>query len=146
MQNQVTCVVFLAAIDEFDTYILTENNQKKNKLVESIEVFKEIQNSQSLSHVTFILFLNKVDVFKEKIQTSDLIDHFDNFPGNSLTYSIRNDQIKIMLTEGFNKDESFGLKFLRNRFLNANLDKNGKPIKTIYSHETTATGLILRVH
>jgi len=119
--REVTCVIFLAAIDEFDNYILTENKQRKNKLVESIEVFKEIQNIQCLSHATFILFLNKVDVFKDKIQTSNLVDHFDSFP------------------EGFQRDENFGLKFLKKKFMTANLDRSGKPIRTIYSYETTAT-------
>jgi len=136
--KEITCVIFLAAIDEFDTYVLTEDSkvrrgqqgekfmsgslqEQKNKLVESIEVFKEIQNIEYLSHATFILFLNKVDVFREKIQTSNLIDHFDDFP------------------EGFEKDENFALKFLKDRFINANLDRSGKPIRQIYSHQTTAT-------
>ena len=138
-QKEITCVIFLAAIDEFDTYVLTEDSkvrrgqqeekfmsgslqEQKNKLVESIEVFKEIQNIEYLSHATFILFLNKVDVFREKIQTSNLIDHFDDFP------------------EGFEKDENFALKFLKDRFINANLDRSGRPIRQIYSHQTTATG------
>jgi len=120
--KEITCVIFLAAIDEFDTYVLTEDSkEQKNKLVESIEVFKEIQNIEYLSHATFILFLNKVDVFREKIQTSNLIDHFDDFP------------------EGFEKDENFALKFLKDRFINANLDRSGRPIRQIYSHQTTAT-------
>ena len=101
--------------------------EQKNKLVESIEVFKEIQNIEYLSHATFILFLNKVDVFREKIQTSNLIDHFDDFP------------------EGFEKDENFALKFLKDCFINANLDRSGRPIRQIYSHQTTATGNLPRL-
>ena len=93
----------MAAIDEFDTYILPENKvcalcflcmfsafitkyysnfqKEKNKLVESLELFAEIQNNPNLRNKTFILFLNKVDIFKEKILTSNLIDHFEDFPG-----------------------------------------------------------------
>jgi len=122
MGRKVTCVIFLAAIDEFDTYIVTGNSQeRKNKLVESIEVFRAIQNNHCLSHATFILFLNKFDVFKEKISSINLIDHFENFP------------------EGFNQDENFGLNFLKELFLNANLDRSGRPVRQIYSHKTTAT-------
>ena len=101
-QNQITCVIFLAAIDEFDTYILPDNKvggllcwwsslsenhplfvfqRQKNKLVESLEVFAEIQNNPCLKQKTFILFLNKVDVFREKILNANLIDHFSDFPG-----------------------------------------------------------------
>ena len=93
----------MAAIDEFDTYILPDNQvcgaqltlgstlmififqnnnlMIKNKLVEAIEVFAEIQNNPCLKHKTFIIFLNKVDVFKDKILTTNIIDHFADFPG-----------------------------------------------------------------
>ena len=73
----------MAAIDEFDTYIpgYNEVGDGGNKLVESMEVFAEIQNNPCLKHKTFILFLNKVDVFKDKILTTNLIDHFPDFPG-----------------------------------------------------------------
>merc|ERR1711913_98223 len=108
MGNQITCVIFLAAIDEFDTYILPDNKREKNKLVESPEVFAEIQNNPCLKHKTFILFLNKVDVFKDKILTANLIDHFADFP------------------EGLERDEIHGLEFLKDKFLNANLDRNGR--------------------
>jgi len=120
--NQITSVIFLAAIDEFDTYILPEHQKEKNKLVESLEVFAEIQNNTSLRNKTFILFLNKVDIFKEKITTSHLIDHFEDFP------------------EGFQRDEALGLEFLKDKFLNANLDRRGRRMRgDIYSHYTTAT-------
>jgi len=118
--NQITCIIFLAAIDEFDTYIMPDNRREKNKLVESIEVFAEIQNNAILSRKTFILFLNKVDVFKEKIRTANIIDHFADFP------------------EGFQRDEALGLEFLKDKFLNANLDRRGRR-RDIYSHHTTAT-------
>jgi len=89
--------------------------------VESLEVFAEIQNNPCLKHKTFILFLNKVDVFKDKILTANLIDHFADFP------------------EGLERDEIHGLEFLKDKFLNANLDRNGRRKKDIYSHQTTAT-------
>ena len=41
--------------------------------------------------------------------------------------------------EGFNQDENFGLNFLKELFLNANLDRSGRPVRQIYSHKTTAT-------
>ena len=55
--------------------------QEKNRLKESIELFKKIQTFQWLAHTTFILFLNKVDVFKEKLQSSDMVDHFTDYKG-----------------------------------------------------------------
>jgi len=93
----------------------------KNKLVEAIEVFAEIQNNPCLKHKTFIIFLNKVDVFKDKILTTNIIDHFADFP------------------EGLQREEGVGLEFLKDKFLNANLDRSGRRKKDIYAHKTTAT-------
>ena len=50
-------------------------------------MFRAIQNNHCLSHATFILFLNKFDVFKEKISSINLIDHFENFPGESTYFN-----------------------------------------------------------
>ena len=55
--------------------------QEKNRLKESIELFKRIQNFQWLAHTTFILFLNKVDVLKEKFNTSDMVNYFQDYKG-----------------------------------------------------------------
>ena len=83
-QQRVTCVIFLAAIDEYDTYLITEDNERANRLQESIEIFRQIQLQNWLQHTTFILFLNKKDVFEEKIRNHHLIEHFSDFPGHNL--------------------------------------------------------------
>ena len=82
-QQRVTCVIFLAAIDEYDTYLITEDNERANRLQESIEIFRQIQLQNWLQHTTFILFLNKKDVFEEKIRNHHLIEHFSDFPGHN---------------------------------------------------------------
>jgi len=81
LAGRITCVIFLAAVDEYDTYFLTAGGETRNRLTESVELFSQIQHHQWLAHTTFILFLNKVDVFRDKLQTSHMKDHFDEFTG-----------------------------------------------------------------
>ena len=52
-----------------------------NRLKESIEIFSQIQLQIWLNNKTFILFLNKKDIFEDKIKKSHLIDHFEDFKG-----------------------------------------------------------------
>merc|ERR1719228_756756 len=91
--------------------------RKKNRLKESIELFKKIQTFQWLAHTTFILFLNKVDVFKEKLQTSDMVDHFTDY-------------------KGFTKDYGSNLAFVKKKF---HEESSSKRPRMIYTHETCAT-------
>lgn len=75
----ITSVIFLTAISEFGQ-VLTEN-VSKNRLQESIDLFGTLINSQYLTKSSFILFLNKTDVFKERIQKSNLKDFFSEYQG-----------------------------------------------------------------
>eukprot|EP00092_Neocalanus_flemingeri_P058937 GFUD01070337.1.p1 GENE.GFUD01070337.1~~GFUD01070337.1.p1 ORF type:complete len:369 (+),score=100.18 GFUD01070337.1:290-1396(+) len=114
---KITCVIFLGAIDEYDTKFIAEDGEEKNRLKESIELFKKIQNFQWLAHTTFILFLNKVDVFKEKLQTSDMVNHFNDY-------------------KGFRKEYASNLAFVKKKF---HEESTPRRPRMIYTHETCAT-------
>jgi len=80
LQERVKGVIYLAALDEYDSYFKVENEDTyRNRLKESIEIFREIQLNQWMPHTTFILFLNKKDVYEEKIHHSDIVEHFDDY-------------------------------------------------------------------
>jgi len=120
LAQRVTCVIFLAAVDEYDTYMETEDNESKNRLKESIELFRNIQQLQWLNHTTFILFLNKKDVFEEKISNGiDLINHFEDFP------------------EGFRRETKPALDFIKRKFTET--QPQNRKARMIYTHETEAT-------
>jgi len=120
LAQRVTCVIFLAAVDEYDTYMETEDNESKNRLKESIELFRNIQQLQWLNHTTFILFLNKKDIFEEKITNGiHLIDHFDDFQ------------------EGFRREPQPALDFIRRKFTET--QPQMRRARMIYTHETEAT-------
>jgi len=114
---KITCVIFLGAIDEYDTKLIAEGGEQKNRLKESIELFKKIQLFQWLAHTTFILFLNKVDVFREKLQTSDMVDHFPDY-------------------KGFRKEYASNLAFVKKKF---HEESTPRRPRMIYTHETCAT-------
>ena len=118
----MTCVIFLAAIDEYDTYLETEDGQTLNRLKESIELFRQIQLQNWLNNTTFILFLNKRDIFEEKIKMSHIMDHFEDF-------------------QGFKGEAQAAYEFIRTKF-HKTQPQNRPRNKTrmIYTHHTTATG------
>lgn len=68
--DNVTAVIFVAAICEYDQVLYEDNTQ--NRLIEAITLFKEIANSPYFSNTSMILFLNKRDLFEKKIKVVDI--------------------------------------------------------------------------
>jgi len=61
----VTAVLFIAASSEYDQTLFEQ--QTKNRLLESLDLFDTMANSQWFSQTTMILFLNKADLLEEKL-------------------------------------------------------------------------------
>jgi len=72
----VNCVIYLAALDEYNMTLQEDN--VTNRLEESLKLFGEVTSSQWFDGKSFILFLNKSDIFKKKIQDYPLYEHFDD--------------------------------------------------------------------
>ncbi|CCD62416.1 Guanine nucleotide-binding protein alpha-11 subunit [Caenorhabditis elegans] len=87
--DNVNGVLFIAAISGYNLYDEDEENRKDdgtptktNRLRYSMELFKRIANHQCFSKKTaMILFLNKIDIFKEKIGKYPLTTCFKNYKG-----------------------------------------------------------------
>jgi GTPase SAR1 family protein len=62
----VTAVLFVAAISEYDQVLYED--EKKNRLTEALEVFENICNQKYFKDTVFILFLNKMDLFADKLK------------------------------------------------------------------------------
>jgi len=77
--DQVTAVIFCVALSEFDQTLREDDTQ--NRMKESLLLFDEINNSHWFRDTTFILFLNKTDLFRDKIQKTDLKVAFPNYIG-----------------------------------------------------------------
>eukprot|EP01096_Ripella_sp_DP13-Kostka_P015758 TRINITY_DN747_c0_g1_i1.p1 TRINITY_DN747_c0_g1~~TRINITY_DN747_c0_g1_i1.p1 ORF type:complete len:353 (+),score=173.30 TRINITY_DN747_c0_g1_i1:82-1140(+) len=61
----VTAVIFCASLSEYDQTLREDESQ--NRMKESLLLFDEICNSPWFRDTMFILFLNKTDLFREKI-------------------------------------------------------------------------------
>ena len=63
--ENVTCVIFVAAISEYDQVLFEDDTT--NRVIEALNLFDEICNSRWFTETSIILFLNKRDLFMEKI-------------------------------------------------------------------------------
>jgi len=74
-------MIYLVAVDEYDVYTSQENGEQTNRLRESMKVFQEIMNHPWTTRTAFLIFQNKQDVFAKKLAVSHIKDHFPNFTG-----------------------------------------------------------------
>jgi len=90
-------------------------------LIESLTLFEEICNSKWLRRTSMILFLNKRDIFSDKIVKFPLSDYFAEF-----TYG---------------PDYESGIQWIREQFESKNNTVNDpeQQDRTIYTHITCAT-------
>lgn len=111
--QDVTAVIFCVAMSEYDLKL--QEDDKTNRMHESLKLFKEICNSKWFGETSMILFLNKKDLFAEKIQKVDLKMCFEEYNGG-LNYK----NASAFITEKFNA-------------------QNESTSKVIYTHITCAT-------
>jgi len=94
--ENVTAVMFVVAISEFDQVLFEDYNT--NRMQEAITLFTDIVNSPFFKKVAFILFLNKDDLFREKIATRNITDstclELKSFQGNCRDYKETTDFLK----------------------------------------------------
>jgi len=115
--EDVTAVIFLAALSAYDSVLMEKDNV--NRLNEAIALFEHIVNSNFFQKPSMILFLNKDDLFRERIKVKDL----------------RNDEKKWFTDYEGGCDEEAAYKYIENKFLSKCRDKT----KQIFVKRTTAT-------
>eukprot|EP01126_Amoeba_proteus_P036106 TRINITY_DN3665_c0_g1_i43.p1 TRINITY_DN3665_c0_g1~~TRINITY_DN3665_c0_g1_i43.p1 ORF type:complete len:148 (-),score=22.07 TRINITY_DN3665_c0_g1_i43:230-673(-) len=115
--EDVTAVLFVVALSGFDLTLYED--RKTNRMHEALKLFHEICISKWFTKAAMILFLNKSDLFQEKLEQ-----------GKSL---------KICF-EDYKGDNSFkdAAAFVQERFMDVSDPVTNKP-KDIYPHLTCAT-------
>jgi guanine nucleotide-binding protein G(i) subunit alpha len=111
--ENVTALVFLVALSEYDQTLYED--ESVNRMQEALTLFDSICNSRWFVKTSIILFLNKIDLFSEKLQHSPLGDYFPDYAGDS--YDAACD-------------------YLLHRFVSLN---QAAASKQIYAHYTCAT-------
>lgn len=79
--ENVTSIIFCVALSEYDQVLLEEANQ--NRMMESLVLFDSVVNSRWFMRTSIILFLNKVDLFKDKLARSPLGNFFPDYSGGN---------------------------------------------------------------
>jgi GTPase SAR1 family protein len=112
--QEVTAVIFCAALSEYDLKLYED--ETVNRMHEALKLFDEICNSRWFGNTSIVLFLNKSDLFKDKIQKVTLSVCFPDYDG------------------GLDYDK--GVKYITEKFVNLNRDTKSKQV---YPHVTGAT-------
>ncbi|ODM92160.1 Guanine nucleotide-binding protein G(i) subunit alpha [Orchesella cincta] len=110
----VTSIIFCVALSGYD--LVLAEDEEMNRMKESMKLFDSICNSKWFMDTSIILFLNKKDLFEEKIKRSPLTICFPEYRGSN------------------SYEEA--ASFIRNQFESLNKRRDQKQI---YTHFTCAT-------
>jgi len=91
--ENVTAILFVAAISEYDQVLYEDENT--NRMHEAVQLFDEICNSQWFLHTSMMLFLNKRDLFADKIVKVPLTVCYPEYDGKN-TYEEASDYIRTV--------------------------------------------------
>ena len=81
--ENVTTILFLVAISEYDQLLFED--ETVNRMQEALTLFDSICNSRWFIKTSIILFLNKIDRFKEKLPVSPMQNYFPDYEGGPET-------------------------------------------------------------
>eukprot|EP00586_Coscinodiscus_wailesii_P002352 CAMPEP_0172480206 /NCGR_PEP_ID=MMETSP1066-20121228/5245_1 /TAXON_ID=671091 /ORGANISM="Coscinodiscus wailesii, Strain CCMP2513" /LENGTH=430 /DNA_ID=CAMNT_0013241333 /DNA_START=392 /DNA_END=1684 /DNA_ORIENTATION=+ len=70
--DSVDAVIFVAALSEYDQALA--ESKRTNRMIEALELFRGVCNNRAFALTSIMLFLNKKDIFAEKILYSDICD------------------------------------------------------------------------
>ena len=131
--ENVTTILFLVAISEYDQLLFED--ETVNRMQEALTLFDSICNSRWFVKTSIILFLNKIDRFKEKLPVSPMKNYFPDYEGK-LNQNGTNGGIhqRSNIAEG-GPDYAAACDYILNRFVSLNQHET----KQIYTHFTCAT-------
>lgn len=133
--ENVTTILFLVAISEYDQLLFED--ETVNRMQEALTLFDSICNSRWFIKTSIILFLNKIDRFKEKLPVSPMKNYFPDYEGQQSSSRTPVDATKHYepnKKEG-GADYAAACDYILNRFVSLNQHET----KQIYTHFTCAT-------
>ncbi|PAV86102.1 hypothetical protein WR25_24429 [Diploscapter pachys] len=112
--DDVKAMIYVASLSEYDQVLLEDN--QTNRMIESIQLFKQVINNRYFTQTSVILFLNKKDLFEEKVEHGRSLKLcFETYMGDN-TY-----------------DDA--VAFIEKQYVDTNENKD----KNVYVHQTCAT-------
>jgi len=111
--DNVTAVLFIISLSDFNQMLYEDDTT--NRMRESQKLFDEILNSVFFKKTPFIVFFNKVDLFREKLRSHILADYLPDYGGPN--------------------DFAPALEYIKRQYLK----RNKQPNRDVYDFATTAT-------
>mmetsp|Transcript_1530 Transcript_1530/g.1846 ORF Transcript_1530/g.1846 Transcript_1530/m.1846 type:complete len:376 (+) Transcript_1530:334-1461(+) len=133
--DKVHVVMFVAAISEYDQVLYEDMNA--NRFIEAIELFAKMVRNPSFRNSGFILFLNKSDLYRAKLNKSPIRVVDDEHPENSRFVDFKGPYCPVGETIGsklFEECHEAGIKYMQEKLLS-----QSKANKIIHAHVTNAT-------
>jgi guanine nucleotide-binding protein subunit alpha, other len=110
----VQCLLFMAALSGYDQCLVEDVNA--NQMHEAFMLFESLVNGDWFKDKPIILFLNKIDLFRDKLSISPISTHFPDYQGRD-------------------GDEEAAKAYFSNRFRSINRNNT----REIYIYFTNAT-------
>eukprot|EP00484_Ammonia_sp_Unknown_P025495 CAMPEP_0197025518 /NCGR_PEP_ID=MMETSP1384-20130603/5824_1 /TAXON_ID=29189 /ORGANISM="Ammonia sp." /LENGTH=480 /DNA_ID=CAMNT_0042454053 /DNA_START=64 /DNA_END=1506 /DNA_ORIENTATION=- len=142
--DNVTAVIFVAALNHYASVLFEDEN--KNAMLESLQLFEEICNSKFFRRTEMILFLNKADLLRQRLKEGIALtqffnkekykpkpaEYFEAYKGPNYEPNPDDEAAdKESLEDAFNHSAAF---------IQAQYEKrNHIPYKRVFVHTTTAT-------
>jgi guanine nucleotide-binding protein subunit alpha len=82
--DKVTSILFIVAMSGYDQCLIEDRDS--NQMQEALMLFNNVCNSPWFTKTSIILFLNKIDIFQEKIKTSPIADYFPDYTGKLVCF------------------------------------------------------------
>ncbi|KAJ3325462.1 hypothetical protein HDV06_004321 [Boothiomyces sp. JEL0866] len=111
--DQVHTILFVVSLASYDQYMVEDNTV--NRMTDSLVLFEQMINHPLLETQSFVLFLNKKDLFEKKVRQIPIHINFPEYDGKP-------------------NSNSQGLRFFRNKFVH-----QYKGQKDIITHITCCT-------
>jgi len=139
--DEVTAVIFVAALSEYDQTLFEDSNQ--NRMVEAIEIFREHSTSSWFKGSALILFLNKSDLFRDKLAKKPIasVEEWSDYDGPDYVMNPLADgqapdaETELQQKQAFDQGKDYFLK----KFLELPEEKQTERSSDVYTHVTCAT-------
>jgi len=118
--SSVNAILFVASLNSYDQILREDHNQ--NSMIETLLLFQEVTNSEYFQSNDVILFLNKFDLFPQKIVQVPLTHLFPEYDGGA--------------------DLQKALNFMRQKFIS--LTRNALFIHTTCALDTSNIKLVIQ--
>ncbi|KAG8884766.1 hypothetical protein FRB97_003287 [Tulasnella sp. 331] len=90
--ESVTALIFIISLSEYDQVLYEDDTV--NRMAEALTLFEAVVNSRWFVKSSIILFLNKIDLLKEKIALSPVRTYFADYKGPENDYTATCDFFK----------------------------------------------------